>query len=128
MSINTVALTGRLTAAPELRTTQSGLFVCSIQIAVDRGYGDKKETDFIPLQFWRAQAETLCKYCGKGDMIGIEGSLQTRKYDDKDGNKRTAYEVVVNRLTLLGGRSERQETISAQSVFGVDDSQDDLPF
>lgn len=131
MAINSVCLTGRLTAVPELKTTQSGLSVCTVQLAVDRGYGDKKETDFIPLQFWRGQAETVCNYCGKGDMIGVEGSLQSRKYTDKEGNNRTIYEVVVNRLTLLGGRKEQiptpAEPVKPEKV-NVDELTDDFPF
>ncbi|MFQ8953395.1 MAG: single-stranded DNA-binding protein [Oscillospiraceae bacterium] len=93
---NIVVLTGRLTADPELKTTQSGLSVTSFSIAVDRrfGSGEERQTDFINIVAWRQQAEFVAKYFKKGNLIGIEGSIQTRKYTDKNGNNRTAFEVV----------------------------------
>ena len=97
---NIVVLTGRLTADPELKTTQSGLSVTSFSIAVDRrfGSGEERQTDFINIVAWRQQAEFVAKYFKKGNLIGIEGSIQTRKYTDKNGNNRTAFEVVANNI------------------------------
>lgn len=94
---NKVILIGRLTVEPELRTTAQGTNMCSFSIAVDRGFKTKegeKQTDFINITSWRNQAEFICKFFTKGKLIGIEGSLQSRNYTDKEGNKRTAFDVV----------------------------------
>lgn len=100
---NLVVLTGRLTADPELKTTQSGVSVTSFSIAVERRYkqGEERQADFINIVAWRSSAEFICKYFKKGSMIGIEGSIQTRKYQDRDGNNRTAFEVVANNVQFV---------------------------
>lgn len=100
---NLVVLTGRLTAAPELKTTPNGVPVCSFSIAVDRRYkqGEERQTDFINIVSWRSTAEFVSKYFTKGSMIGIEGAIQTRKYQDKDGNNRTAFEVIGNNVQFV---------------------------
>ena len=87
---NLVVLTGRLTADPELKTTPNGTSVTSFSIAVDRRYrsGEERQTDFINIVAWRTSAEFICKYFKKGSLIGIEGSIQTRRYQDKNGNNR----------------------------------------
>ncbi|MEE1054531.1 MAG: single-stranded DNA-binding protein, partial [Acutalibacteraceae bacterium] len=87
---NLVVLTGRLTADPELKTTPNGISVTSFSIAVDRRYrsGEERQTDFINIVAWRTSAEFICKYFKKGNLIGIEGSIQTRRYQDKNGNNR----------------------------------------
>nr|DAQ35726.1 MAG TPA: Single strand binding protein [Caudoviricetes sp.] len=84
--MNRVCLMGRLTAAPELRQTASGISSCSFNIAVDRGFKDQngdRQTDFIGCTAWRQTAEFIGRYFSKGKMIGIEGALRTRNYDDK---------------------------------------------
>ncbi len=106
MAFNLAVLTGRLTSDVELKSTPQNIPVCSFSIAVDRGYGDKKETNFINIVAWRQKAEFISKYFKKGDMIGIEGSIQTRKYQDKNGNNRTIFEVVVNNAQFIGGKKE----------------------
>lgn len=93
--MNTTAFMGRLTADLELRHTQNGKAVCSFTLAVKRPR-TKDITDFINFVAWEKTAEVISAYFRKGDMIGIEGILTSRRYDDKDGNKRTAFEVVVN--------------------------------
>ncbi|MEE1239698.1 MAG: single-stranded DNA-binding protein [Acutalibacteraceae bacterium] len=100
---NLVVLTGRLTADPELKTTQSGVSVVSFCVAVQRQYksGEDPITDFINIVAWRHTAEFVTKYFHKGNMIGIEGSIQTRKYTDKDGNNRTAFEVLANNVQFV---------------------------
>lgn len=100
---NLVVLTGRLTADPELKTTQSGVSVTSFCVAVQRQYksGEDPITDFINIVAWRHTAEFVTKYFHKGNMIGIEGSIQTRKYTDKDGNNRTAFEVLANNVQFV---------------------------
>ena len=81
--MNTIFLSGRLCADPELRTTSSGISVATSRLAVDRGYGDKKETDFIPIVMWRNIAENASKYCSKGDKVNLTGTLKTREYEAK---------------------------------------------
>ncbi len=100
---NLVVLTGRLTADPELKQTQSGVPVTSFSIAVQRKYkaGEDAITDFINIVAWRQTAEFICKYFGKGKMIGIEGSIQTRKWMDDDGKNRTAFEVLANNVQFV---------------------------
>ena len=99
---------GRLTADPELKQTQSGISVCSFRIAVDRRYKEKdgkRKADFINIVAWRKQAEFVCNYFHKGDPIGIDGSIQTRNYEDKNGNKREAVEVVTEQVFFVGGKT-----------------------
>ena len=105
---NRAILIGRLTADPELKQTQSGISVCSFSIAVDRrfsGRDSERKTDFINITSWRQQAEFVCRYFHKGDVIGVEGSIQTRNYEDKNGNKRTATEIVTDNVFFTGARS-----------------------
>ena len=105
---NLVVLTGRLTADPELKTTPNGISVTSFSIAVDRRYrsGEERQTDFINIVAWRTSAEFICKYFKKGNLIGIEGSIQTRRYQDKNGNNRTAFEVVANNVQFVESKRD----------------------
>ena len=99
--LNKVILMGRLTADPEHKQTPSGVSVTSFSIAVDRNFSSKsgeRTTDFINIVAWRNTADFICRYFSKGRMIAIEGSLQTRNYEDKNGNKRTAYEVLAEQV------------------------------
>lgn len=106
--MNIVALTGRFTTDPELKTTQSGVSVTSFCLAVDRKYqsSGEKKTDFIDFVAWRNHAEFITKYFSKGSMIGIEGEIQTRTFEDKNGNKRKATEVVVSHISFCGSKAE----------------------
>ncbi len=107
--LNSVILMGRLTADPELRTTTTGKSVCSFSIAVDRGYSKNAEermTDFINCVAWENQANFICRYFNKGSMIAITGQLQSRRYEDKTGAKRTAYEVVAREVSFCGSKAE----------------------
>lgn len=123
--MNVVILSGRLTAAPALTTTPSGTSVSSVTIAVDRGYGENKQTDFIPLVVWKNTAVALCKYCHKGDLITVEGSLHSRNYTNKEGKKRTDYEVGVNKLYFQERKKDPADVKMEQPE--IIDS-DDLPF
>ena len=118
--MNVICLNGRLTADPELKNTANGVPVCSFTIAVDRnikGKDGEKQTDFINCVAWRNTAEFVSKYFGKGKMIAIVGELQSRKYTDKDGNNRTAFEVLANQVNFCGGNNDRkEETTSAAAV------------
>ncbi len=96
--MNTICLLGRLTADPELKTTQNGTSVTSFAVAVDRRFtpqGQERQADFINCVAWRQTAEFVTKYFHKGQRIALQGSLQARQYTDREGGKRTAYEVVV---------------------------------
>lgn len=107
--LNKVILMGRLVADPELRQTANEVSVCSFRIAVDRNYSkeQEKQTDFINIVAWRGTADFVSRYFSKGKMIIVEGSIQTRSYQDKDGQKRTAVEV--NASNVMFGESKRQE-------------------
>lgn len=97
--MNSICLMGRLTADPELKSTQNGNAVTSFCIAVDRAYqpkGQERQTDFINCVAWRGTAEFITRFFHKGQRIALQGSLQSRNYNDREGNKRTAYEVVVD--------------------------------
>ena len=106
--INRVVLMGRLTAAPELRQTPSGVSVASFSVAVDRRYtkDGERQTDFINIVAWRQTADFVCRYFRKGNMIALDGSIQTRNYTDKNGNKRTAFEVVADSVSFCGGKAK----------------------
>lgn len=137
---NLVVLTGRLTADPELKTTPNGISVTSFSVAVSRPYrsGEEAQTDFINIVAWRQRAEFICKYFTKGSMIGIEGSIQTRKYTDKNGNNRTAFEVVANNVQFVESKRDSAAPGAEPASFsnaGSNDfaelgdvSDDDLPF
>lgn len=107
--INNVVLMGRLTAAPELKTTQSGISTVRFSVAVERRYnkqGEERQTDFIDCVAWRQTAEFVSKYFNKGSMIAVVGSIQTRNYEDKNGNKRKAVEVQVDNVSFCGSKGE----------------------
>lgn len=127
---NTVILTGRLTANPELRKTTTGVSVVSFTIANDTGYGDNKKTNFINIVAWRQTAEFVVNYFLKGHLIGIEGSIQTRKYTDKDGNNRTVFEVVANNVQFVEGKknNDAPQEDPTDDSFTEFDAGDDLPF
>nr|DAP41314.1 MAG TPA: Single strand binding protein [Caudoviricetes sp.] len=114
--LNIVALIGRLVADPELKTTQNGINVCSFRIAVDRSFtrqGEERKADFIDVTAWRKNAEFVCKYFQKGSMIAVEGSLQTRQYQDQQGSNRTVVEVVASNVSFCGGKAaEKPNTTS----------------
>ena len=106
--LNIVAIMGRLVADPELRTTQQGTNVCTFRIACERSYtlkGQQRQADFVDIVAWGKTAEFICKFFQKGSMIAVDGSLQTRQYQDKQGNKRTAVEVVANNISFAGAKA-----------------------
>lgn len=137
---NKAILIGRLTATPELKRTQAGTSVTSFTLAVDRRFSGKdgdRKADFINCTAWRGTAEFICKHFGKGDPLGVEGSIQTRSYEDKNGNKRTAVEVVAENVFFVGSKKsdarEPEEPEASMPPKGKDDfeevkSGDDLPF
>lgn len=106
--LNVVAIMGRLVADPELKTTQSGNSVCTFRVAVDRSYvsqGEERQADFITVTAWRKTAEFVSKYFQKGSMISVQGRLETRQYQDKNGNNRTATEVLAAEVGFCGSKA-----------------------
>lgn len=138
--LNSVCLMGRLTADPELKSTQSGVSVCSFRIAVDRTYqpkGQEKQTDFINIVTWRGTAEFVSRYFRKGQLVAVQGSIQTGQYTDRDGNKRTAFDVVADNVFFAEKKAESGETKQGagydhspdiQGDFEEIISPDELPF
>lgn len=114
-SNNVVVLIGRLVRDPELRHTPSGTAVCTFSIAVDRlAQKDReKQTDFIDIVAWRQTAEFISKYFSKGKLISLCGSIQTRTYQDKNGNNRKAFEVVADSASFCGSKNENGGGYSA---------------
>lgn len=115
--INCIVLMGRLTADPELRTTQSGVSVARFRIAVDRNYADQngdRAADFISIVAWKQQAEFVSKYFHKGSMIAVQGELRMNKYKDREtGQNHTTYEVQANSVSFTGSKAESGESSSS---------------
>ena len=151
--MNKVILIGRLTKDPELRKTPTDVSVCQFTIAVNRPFqqqNGERQADFINCIAWRNQAENLAKYIKKGGQIAVEGSIQTRSYDDQNGVRRFATEVICSQITFLESKKvdsgysdlsqlvvpparENNNSFSQESPFGdlkssFDISSDDLPF
>ena len=135
--LNIAVIMGRLTAEPELKTTPNGVTVTSFTVAVNRNHksGEEQKTDFINCVAWRSTAEFITKYFHKGSMIAINGSIQQRSYTDKDGNKRTAFEILVDNANFCGSKNESNSNTSddvdievSDDFDEVDMSEDDLPF
>ncbi len=107
--LNRTILMGRLVADPELKTTASGISVTSFRIAVDRSYvksGEERKADFIDIVCWRQTAEFVCRYFSKGSLIAVEGQLQSRTYQAKDGTNRYVVEVVADNVSFTGERRD----------------------
>ena len=107
--LNCVTLMGRLVADPELRTTTTGKNVCTFRIAVDRSFqkpGEQRQADFITIVAWESTANFVSRYFAKGSMIAVQGSIQTRNYQDQNGNNRTAFEVLAREVSFCGSKAE----------------------
>lgn len=153
--LNVAVLMGRFVADPELRHTPNGVSVTSFTLAVDRSYvkaGSERQTDFIDVVAWRNTADFVCKYFRKGQLAAVQGSIQTRTYTDKDGNKRKAFEIIADNVHFaepkresgsMGSYQPRTENAEAEQVrqqpapaytngdtgdFEEIPSDDDLPF
>lgn len=133
--MNKVILIGNLTRDPDSGETNSGISFCTFSIAVNRSYSDsngERQTDFFNIKTWRGQADNCAKYLKKGSKVGVVGSLQTRSYEDNDGNKRNVTEIVANEVEFLSSASKGDdgETVRAQrsrpQLEPVED--DNLPF
>lgn len=147
--MNNVNLIGRLTKAPELKQTASNTSVLTSTLAVDRAFKNQngeREADFINIVAWRQTAEIIAKYCGKGSQIGIVGRIQTRNYENQQGQRVYVTEVVAEHVEFLDSKNDNQQGQSngynqqpqqngymqQKSSFGksnpMDISDDDLPF
>lgn len=136
--LNNVCLMGRLTADPELKHTESGTPVCSFTLAIQRNYapsGQERQSDFIDIVTWQKTAEFVTKYFDKGQLVAIEGSIQTRSYTDREGNKRKAVEVLANSVHFAEKRNAEPNRQAAQNNGDYNNNadfeevtDDDLPF
>ena len=134
--INNAVIMGRIVADPELRTTASGTSVTSFTVAVDRKFSkEEKQTDFLDIVAWKNTAEFVCKYFSKGSMIAVQGNIQTRLFEDKNGNKRKAVEIVAENVSFCGSKSDNANTTSEPAYVPVTDNEfreipdhPDLPF
>lgn len=136
--LNHVVIMGRMVRDPELRQLDNGTSVTSFSVAVDRNYVDKttneRQADFLNVVAWRQTADFVCKYFHQGDMIALEGSLQSRKYTDKDGNNRTAIEIVASNISFCGGKNGGNANANAGAASATmvanapSEDNDELPF
>lgn len=133
--LNCSVIMGRLTADPELKHTQSDLSVTSFTVAVERSYakqGQERQADFIDVVAWRSTAEFVCKYFRKGQMIVIQGMIQTRNYEDPKGNKRKAVEIVADHVHFGEPKkeTEKPQDVAPLAPDAPEDifCDDDLPF
>jgi len=111
MSVNKVILVGRLGRDPETRYTSGGQAVANFSVATDESYKDRngerqKRTEWHKIVVWGKQAEIAQQYLKKGSLVFIEGRIQSREWQDKEGQKRTSFEIVANNFRMLGGRGE----------------------
>ena len=116
--LNKIVISGRLTADPILRQTNTGTSVCSFSVAVDRDYkpeGGERETDFVDIVAWSGTGEFVSKWFGKGDAIIVDGRLQIRDWTDKEGNKRRSAEVVAENVYFAGSKRSDSGTPRASS-------------
>lgn len=107
--MNNINITGRICAEPERKTSNSGKSVTAINIAVKRPF-TKDTTDFLTAVLWEKKCDYICQYGHKGDMVAVSGMLTTRSYEDKNGNKRTSYEVVADTVELVGNKTEQSKS------------------
>ena len=133
--LNKVILIGRLVRDPELRYTPAeGVPVANFTIAVDRSFSNQKgekEADFIRIVAWKKQAENCASYLGKGRLVAVEGRLQIRSYEDREGNKRIAAEVVARNVVFLESRRTAEGSESGydgQAAEELDIRDEDVPF
>ena len=127
--MNHATLLGRLTKAPELKQTQSGISVCNFTVAVDRKYKNQdgtRDTDFLPCVSWRHTAEFIAKYFHKGERIAVEGEIRPKSWEDETGQRRYMTEIVVDQAYFADGKSDNYTAPPAYEAPAYDDA--DLPF
>ena len=136
--MNKVQLIGRLTKDPDLRYTKNNIAVANYSIAVNDGYGEKQQTQFINISTWGKNGEFVSKYFKKGQSIGIVGRLRSNNYEDSNGNKRYTVEVITEDIEFVGSKNEKQngqdeeiekeQSISSEYQSNLILTDDDLPF
>lgn len=146
--LNSVIMMGRLTADPELRQTPQNVNVCSFTIAVERSFvkqGEQRQSDFFDVVAWRGQADFVSRFFRKGQMIAVQGRMETRVYDDKNGVRRKAYTIVADGLHFADSKKEESSgnsnggnhsvftspeypTTPAQDFQEITTDDDDFPF
>ena len=131
MSVNRVILVGRLGRDPETRYTSSGQAVANFSVATDESYKDRngerqKRTEWHKIVVWGKQAEIAQQYLKKGSLVFIEGRIQSREWQDKEGQKRTSFEIVANNFRMLGGRAEGAAAAAGAMGTGVPRASDDF--
>ncbi len=130
--LNHILIHGRLTADPEIKQTQSGVSFCNITVAVDRSYtkGEEKQTDFFTVACWRGLAEVVAKFFKKGKEIVVLGEMQSRKWQDNDGNNRVSWEIQANTVDFCGSKGNTTPTTENATQGEFEEIKDDeyLPF
>ncbi|MDD6308591.1 MAG: single-stranded DNA-binding protein [Clostridia bacterium] len=136
--LNKAILVGRLTKDPELRSTQSGMSVATFTVAVTRSYarqGEERQTDFINCVAFRNTADFISRFFTKGNLIAVDGTIQTRTWDDQEGKRHWVTEVIVNEAHFVEGKKDSAGQADGASPasdlpmdFGPDATDDDLPF
>ena len=146
--LNSVIMMGRLTADPELRQTPQGVNVCSFTIAVDRTFvkqGEQRQADFFDVVAWRGQADFVSRFFRKGQMIAVQGRMETRTYDDRNGVRRKAYTIVADSLHFADSKKDSNpapannyaggsqippafDNVGGDGFREIDAVDDDLPF
>ena len=131
MSVNKAILVGRLGRDPETRYTGGGQAVANFSVATDETYKDRngerqKRTEWHKIVVWGKQAEIAQQYLKKGSLIFVEGRIQSREWQDKEGQKRTSFEIVANNFRMLGGRAEGAAAASAGGGTGARSGGDDF--
>lgn len=134
--LNRVTLQGRMVADPELKQTKNGVDYCNFRIAVDRNYVDKesgeREADFFNVTAWRGRGKFVADYFHKGELIVIDGVLQSRNYTDKDGNKRTAISIQAENIQFGESKRSKENATAVASETEIDETEinndEELPF
>lgn len=126
--MNKVIISGRTTADIELKATQTGKSVASFTVAVDTGYGENKQTAFLDVTAWEKMAELVSQYVHKGNKVLICGRLQTRTWEDKDGKKRKATEIVANEIEFIEAKKSDAAPAPNDSNYTEIADDSDLPF
>lgn len=128
--MNLAVVIGRLTKDPDLRTTTSGLSVCTFTVAVNRRFGNNEDVDFIPVVTWRGLADNCATYLKKGKKVAVSGRIQVRSYEAKDGSKRYVTEIIAGDVEFLTPKSDT-DTLAEAGLYGDPDfepTDEEMPF
>ena len=128
--LNQIVLMGRIVADPELKHTASGVSTCTVRLAVERNWrqGDEKQTDFFDVVTWRNNAEFVTRYMSKGQLVAVQGSMQSRKWQDKNGNNRVSWEVQADNVYFTGSVKETAQDSEDEEYGSIYPDMDKLPY